>query len=121
MSNFEKYKEFCDEILKINNHIRYVGIINESYFVSKKRKGLKNLLTINETKESISNIISIWEFRKQLVAKLGNGKYSMAAYSKIIRISIPFDNEGIILVSVDPIESIHEIIFEILKFKEDNF
>ena len=121
MSDLEKYKELCDEILKINDHIRYVGIFDKKLFVSKQREGLKNLLTEDETKESFSNTISMWEFRKQLATKLGNGIYSMTVYSKIIRLSIPFHKECLLLVSIDTIESHPEIVAKILKFKASYF
>lgn len=121
MMDLEKYKEACAEILKINDHIRYVGIFDKKLFVSKQRKGLKKLLTDDEIKESFSNTISMWRLRKQLITKLGNGIYSMTVYSKLIRLSIPFHNECLLLVSIDVVEPHHELIAEILKFKASYF
>ena len=119
MGDFEKYVEYCNDILKIDTDIRYVGIISESISISRHRKGLQKLLTDDETKESISNIVTMWDFRNKLISKLGNGIYSLTVYSKSIRVSIPFHKDGLILVSMDPDASYHEIIALILKFKEN--
>ena len=114
----EDYKKICNEILKIDNDIRFVGVISESVFVSRHRKGLQKLLTDDETNESISNIILMWDFRNKLISKLGNGVYSLAVYSKVIRLSVPFHKENLILISMDPDAAYHEIVTKILEFKK---
>ncbi|MGY5148053.1 MAG: hypothetical protein ACW9W4_08650 [Candidatus Nitrosopumilus sp. bin_7KS] len=78
-------------------------------------------MTDSETEESISNIITKWEDRKKLISKLGNGIFSMAVYSKIIRMSTPINENCLLLVSIDPTESYQEIITEIIKLKTNNF
>lgn len=82
------------------------------------REGLETLLTPQETREQINQAISTWEFRKKMVSKLGEFKYAMAIYNKVKRITIPYHENGLILVSMDP-NGYHEItIEEILQMKD---
>jgi hypothetical protein len=84
------------------------------------REGLQNLLTPEETKESISDAITRWETRKKLSGKLGDPLYAMAIYKKVKRITLPINQKGLILVSMDP-SGYHEVIIDEIVELKDRF
>lgn len=110
---------FCNEIFKIDKKIRYVGIVDEFRTYQKMREGLQCLLDTEETRESMDDAIIRWKSRKKLSKKTGEPLYAMAMYEKIKRFTIPLDNDGLILVSMDP-SGYHEVIIkEILQIKNN--
>jgi hypothetical protein len=117
MADQNVYQNFCDKVFKIDKHVRFVGIVDGATTFTKMREGLESLLTPHETREQIDHAISTWEFRKNLTEKLGEFVYSMSIYKNVKRITIPFNEYGLILVSMDP-KGFHEItIEEILEIK----
>ena len=82
---------------------RYAVICNmqgDILWNSKKDKQT-NLLTLEETKDSIRRAIASWRERDKLSAKIGRGKYVIAAYEKIKRITIPLPNDHLLFVSLE--------------------
>lgn len=47
------YEYFCNEVLKIDNMIRFVGLFVDDEFHSKIQEGKKNSLTEEETQKSL--------------------------------------------------------------------
>jgi hypothetical protein len=112
------YEKFCEEVFKLDKNIRYVGIFDGHVSIVKMREGLENLLTFEETKDSLIDTYSRWKTRKGLANKLGKPLYAMAEYEKVKRITIPVNNEGLILVSMEP-SVFHEIITkEIIEIRD---
>jgi len=112
------YEKFCEEVFKLDKNIRYVGIFNVHFSLIKMREGLENLLTNEETKSSLHDTYSRWETRKGLEKKLGKALYAMAEYEKVKRITIPLNDEGLILVSMEP-STYHEIVTkEIIEIRD---
>ena len=103
------YEKFCDEVLKLDKKIRFVGIFDGHYRLIKMRKGLQSLLSDQETENSIIDNFSRWRTRQGLSKKLGKPLYAMAEYEKVKRFTIPINDDGLILVSAEPSIS-HEII-----------
>ena len=96
------YEKFCDEVLKLDKKIRFVGIFNSRFKLIKMREGLQSLLSPEETQNSIIDTFSKWRTRQGLAKKLGEPLYAMAEYEKVKRITIPINDDGLILVSAEP-------------------
>ena len=112
------YEKFCNEVFKLDKNIRYIGIFDRNFSVIRMREGLKNLLTEEETRNSLVDTLSRWKTRKGLEKKLGKALYAMAEYEKVKRITIPLNDQGLILVSMDP-SVFHEIITkEIIEIRD---
>lgn len=111
------HEEFCNEIFKIDKRIRYVGIIDENRTYQKMREGLQNLLTLDETRESMDDAIIRWKTRKKLSKKIGAPIYALAVYEKVKRMTIPLDNDGLLLVSMDSLGYHEVVINEIFNIK----
>jgi len=59
------------------------------------------LLNEYDTDKLVREGVNSWHYRKQLSHKIGKGQYAMAVYEKIIRLTIPLDDDHILLISVD--------------------
>jgi hypothetical protein len=61
---------------------------------SQHREGVRNLLTTEESKESLELAVNSWKIRNKLAPKIGKGKYVLAEYEKIKRITMPLGNDN---------------------------
>lgn len=105
------YEKFCDEVFKVDKDIRFVGIFDRRFRLLRMRKGVQSLLTGEETQNSILDTASRWRTRQGLAKKLGDPLYALAEYKKVKRITIPINDEGLILVSTE-LSVNHEIIMK---------
>jgi hypothetical protein len=58
-------------------------------------------LSMDETKESLKRSLESWKKRDELSSKIGKGKYAIAAYDKIKRITVPLPNDHLLFVSLE--------------------
>ncbi len=112
------YEKFCDEVFKLDKKIRFVGIFNSHFKLIKMREGLQSLLSPEETQYSIIDTFSKWRTRQGLAKKLGEPLYAMAEYEKVKRITIPINDDGLILVSAEPSVNHETITKEILSIRD---
>ena len=85
------YDKFCNDILDLDNGIRFVAIGNKNGELvgSSTRQDAQSLLQPEEVKMSIYHAYHRNETRKNLAHRIGKVKYSMTEYEKIKRITIP--------------------------------
>jgi hypothetical protein len=95
------HEELVNEIMKITPKIRFVGIYRKGDYSTKLRGGLQSYLNEEETKESMKQAIIRMNTRKLLAHKIGKTHYAIAKYDKISRITIPFGNDGLILITTE--------------------
>jgi hypothetical protein len=65
------------------------------------RDGTSSYLSMDETKESLKRSLESWKKRDELSSKIGKGKYAIAAYDKIKRITVPLPNDHLLFVSLE--------------------
>lgn len=65
------------------------------------REGVTNVLTLDESKKSLQRAIDSWNARNDLSDKIGEGKYVLAEYTKVKRITIPMGKEPLIYLTAD--------------------
>jgi len=111
------YANLCKEILELDPKIRFAGVCDESGEIKfgGQREGLENLLTAEETKRSNLQALARWGLRNSLASKVGKGKYAMAEYEKIKRITAPLDNDHLLLVTTEVQADHQNIIANVLK------
>ena len=68
---------------------------------SHHRLGVKNLLTPEETKKSIEMAMTGWKVRNELSHKIGKGRYVLAEYDKIKRITMPFGDNYLLYITTE--------------------
>ena len=102
------YKRIYENIMNIDPKVRLVTIcdLNGKIAYSDHRQGVTNLLTPEESKKSLELAINSWKTRTQLAAKIGKGKYVLAEYEKIKRITMPLGDSHLLYVTTEP-ESDH--------------
>lgn len=87
--------------MKIDPKIRFATIcnMNAKIMYSGHRKGVKNLLNRKESRMSLQQAVKIWKMRSKLAPKIGKGKYVLAEYGKIKRITVPLANRHLLYVT----------------------
>jgi len=112
-----EYEEICDEILKCDKNIRYVGVYDFGELYEKMRPGLKSYLSIEETEMSLSQAVYRWSTRKKTVNKIGKPIFALAKYEKVYRVTVPIGGAGLILISIELDTDVNKVVDKILKIK----
>jgi hypothetical protein len=97
------YKDIYEEIMNIDPNIRLVTIsdISGKIKYSDHRHGVENILTPEESKKSLQLAINAWKIRSELAPKIGKGKYVLAEYEKIKRITMPLSDSHLIYITTE--------------------
>ena len=98
--------------MNMDPKIRLVTIcdLNGKIMHSDHREGVENLLSPEESKKSLELAVNAWKTRSTLQSKIGKGKYVLAEYEKIKRITMPLsDNKHLVYITTE-IPSNHEKI-----------
>jgi hypothetical protein len=107
------YRKLYQDIMKLDPKIRLVTIcdVGGRVMYSEHREGVRNLLTLEESKKSLELAINAWKTRGELSTKIGKGKYVLAEYEKIKRITMPLgDNDNHLLYITTEPEADHSTI-----------
>src|SRR6187397_9277 len=99
-----EYNELGKTILGLDSAIRFVTIFDtkdEKILYSEHNPGTTNLLSKEESQESLQLAINAWKTRSKLASKIGKGKYVLAEYEKIKRITMPLDNDHLIYITTE--------------------
>jgi hypothetical protein len=97
------YKRTYENIMNIDPKIRLVTIcdLGGKIMHSGHRQGVTNLLTPEESKKSLDLAINAWKTRSELAPKIGKGKYVLAEYEKIKRITMPLGKDHILYITTE--------------------
>jgi hypothetical protein len=107
------YRKLYQDIMKLDPKIRLVTICDGGgrIMYSEHREGVRNLLTLEESKKSLELAVNAWKTRVELSTKIGKGKYVLAEYEKIKRITMPLgDNDNHLLYITTEPEADHSTI-----------
>jgi hypothetical protein len=98
------YQKLQADIMNIDTKIRLVTIcdINGKVMFSDHRQGVKNLLSPEESKESLELAANSWKIRSKLAPKIGKGKYVLAECEKIKRITMPLGDDHLLYITAEP-------------------
>jgi hypothetical protein len=114
-----KIKQHYKDIVNIDPNIRLVTICDAEgkMMYSRHRQGVKNLLSSEESKESLDMAMTGWKIRSKLAPKIGKGKYVLAEYEKIKRITMPFGDDLLLYLTSEPQADHFNIINKIRKLE----
>jgi hypothetical protein len=106
-----KIKQHYTDIINIDPKIRLVTLCdtNGKIMYSRHRQGVTNLLSNEESKKSLELAMNAWKKRSELAPKIGKGKYVLAEYEKIKRITMPFGNDLLLYLTTE-VEADHSNI-----------
>jgi hypothetical protein len=100
----EKHEKLLNMLMEFNPLVRFTAVCSTNGEVewSSQRDGITNIIPIEETKASIIRAAESWKAREDLSQNgTGRGMYTITAYEKIKRITIPLDDEHILFISTD--------------------
>src|ERR671931_60890 len=106
------YKRIYEDIMNSDPKIRLVTIFdsNGKIMHAEHRKGVQNLLSPEESKKSLELAVNSWKTRTTLAPK--KGKYVLAEYEKIKRITMPLgDEQHLLYITTEP-EADHSKIID---------
>ena len=97
------YRQIYEKIMGIDPTIRLVTICdrNGKIMYSGHREGVKNLLTEDESMRSLELAVNSWKTRSQLESKIGKGRYVLAEYEKIKRITMPLADNYLLYITTE--------------------
>jgi len=97
------YQKLYQDILSLDGNIRMVTLCDTDgkIMFSDHRPGVTNLLTPDENRKSLEMAVNTWKSRSQLASKIGRGKYVLAEYEKIKRITMPLGEGHLVYVTTE--------------------
>ena len=117
------YDNLCRSILQMDSKVRSAGICDVSGKIKHggQKEGVKNILSNDETRKSNLQALARWGLRNSLSSKIGRGKYAMAEYEKIKRITIPLDDDHLLLITTEVQADHGKIISNTIKLLGTNY
>ena len=111
------YQKLNQDIMNLDGNIRMVTICDTEGKImhSDHLPGVTNLLTPDESRKSLEMAVNAWKSRSQLAPMIGKGKYVLAEYEKIKRITMPLGDKHLVYVTTEPQANHANIISEIIK------
>jgi hypothetical protein len=111
------YQKLYPDIMSLDRDIRMVTICDTDgkIMYADYRPGVTNLLTPDESKKSLEMAVNAWKSRSQLAPKIGRGKYVLAEYEKIKRITMPFGEKHLVYLTTELQANHDNIISEITR------
>ncbi len=113
------YQNIHKKIMSMSPAIRFATIsdMNGRIKYSGHRKGVKNLLTPSESRESLKLAVMAWRIRSKLSRKIGTGKYVLAEYAKIKRITMPLGKKHLLYLTTSSGINHAKIINRIIRLR----
>jgi hypothetical protein len=120
---------FSKQILYVDNSIRWIAIVNELGIILKSeyREGLLDpLMTQDENEEYAKNTVTRHKTRTRFEPKMGKVVYVFGRYEKLIRATIPINDNYYLLITLDVREKnyddvIMEKVIPIMQKEKTNF
>ena len=107
------YQKICNDILNLDPKVRFVGVCDNTGVIKNGglRDGIKSILTDDEIIKS--NLISLerWRLHNRLADRIGKARYAMEEYEKVKQITMPLEDEHLLLISTE-VDANHGKIIE---------
>jgi hypothetical protein len=100
----EKHEKLLNMLMEFNPLVRFTAVCSKNGDIewSSQRDDVTNIIPIEETKASIKKAAESWDARQSPSQNgTGAGMYTITAYEKIKRITIPLDDDHILFISTD--------------------
>lgn len=90
-------------ILEANKNVRYACICDSDGKIlwNSRRNDIQNLISLEDTKDSLKRALENWKERDKLTAKIGRGRYAVVDYEKLKRVTVPLRNNHLLYVHVE--------------------
>lgn len=110
-------EQFLKKIVELDNSVRFGAICNRFGEITTKypREGVTLHLNDYETSKLLREASNSWHYRHQLSYKLGKGKFALAVYEKLIRLTIPINQETLLLLTLENFDNIPQLVDNVYK------
>ena len=97
------FKKLLDRVMDCDPFVRFAAIsdMNGNIIDSKTKLGISNFLPVQEMDSSIKRAVDSWKSRNKVDNYLGRGRYVLAVYDNVKRVTLRIDDEHIMLVALD--------------------
>ena len=94
-------EKLLDDIMNTDLHIRYATIcdMDGNEIQTSIRENVTPLLNDEETKETLHYAVNAWKTRSKFAPKIGKGKYVLAVYEKLRRLTMPMGEKYLLLIT----------------------
>ncbi|NIM25209.1 MAG: hypothetical protein GTN97_00355 [Nitrosopumilaceae archaeon] len=89
--------------------------IYDGHFKAKYQKGIKGKIKEEEIRNSLAEAHLRWDFRKKWNYRIGKPSYSIEKYDKINRVTIPLEEQGLVLITTETNLNVQDLIPKINK------
>jgi len=115
-----EYRATCEKAIAIDPKIRFATIcdMNGRVAHTEHRANISNLLSPDESKKSLQQAVNAWKSRNEFASKIGDGKYVLAVYEKIKRITMPLSDDLLLYITTDADADHENIINGALKLRQ---
>ncbi len=112
-------KAAVERILSISPSVRVATICdrNGKIVFTAHSKKVKNVLSRQESRASLSSAARAWKGRKSLSRKLGACKYVVAEYSSVKRITMPAGRSNLLFISTTAAFDHNKVIRKVRSFR----
>lgn len=117
------HQQLIDTIMNNDKNIRFTTICNMvgDIEVTGQSEGIEKFLTTEETEENLQSAAQAWlHARKTIAKKIGKGLYTLTAYEKLKRVTVPLEDGFLLLATMDNTCDQTQIIDGILKLVHDH-
>ncbi len=100
----EKHEKLLNMLMDFNPLVRFTAVCTQDGEIewSSKRDDVTNIIPLEGTKSSIKRAAESWNNRRRRSENgAGRGMYTITAYEKIKRITIPLDDDHILFISTN--------------------
>ena len=114
-------EELLRQIVDLDKSVRFGAICNKHGEITSKlsRDGVTLHLNEYETSKLLREAANSWHYRHQLSFKLGKGKFALAVYEKLIRLTVPLDQENLLLLTLESFENVPLLVENVHKLVEN--
>jgi len=107
------YGKLCHDVLDLDPKVRFVGVCDNTGIIKNGglREGIKSFLTDEEIKKSNLITLERWRLHNKMADRIGKARYAMEEYEKVKQITMPLEDEHLLLISTE-VDADHGKIIE---------
>jgi hypothetical protein len=107
------YGKLCYDVIDLDQKVRFAGVCDRTGEIIKGglREGVKSFLTDEEIKKANLITLERWRLHNTLADRIGKARYAMEEYEKVKQITMPLQDEHLLLISTE-VDADHGKIIE---------
>ncbi|HEX7033940.1 MAG TPA: DUF6659 family protein [Nitrososphaera sp.] len=101
--NYELLDSFCKQVIAKDRSIRWAAVVNKNGVIltQKARAGVNLLLTEEENEQYAASAIARQKTRGKFEPKIGKMVYAFGRYEKLLRATIPINENYYLLTTLE--------------------